>query len=103
MRISGSYHYVCEKTTVPLKKWVHGASTHDGKEVGSKASPGKVDFKTANTYVGAEYGDAVPDDGHDQYVGEIDEAYLANRAFSEKKIQELMVSTLSVEVTSSCQ
>ena len=36
------------------------ASTHDGKEVGSKAGPGKVDFKTANTYVGAGYGDAVP-------------------------------------------
>ena len=75
------------------------ASTHDGKEVGSKAGPGKVDFKTTNTYVGAGYGDAVPDDGHGQYVGEIDEAYLANRAFSEKEIQELMVSTLSVEVT----
>jgi hypothetical protein len=40
------------------------ASTHDGKDVGSKAGPGKVDFKTANTYVGAEYGDAVRDDGH---------------------------------------
>ena len=40
------------------------ASTHDGKEVGSKAGPGKVDFKTANTYVGAECGDAVRNDGH---------------------------------------
>ena len=57
------------------------ASTHDGKEVGSKAGPGKVDFKTANTYVGAGYGDAVPDDGHGQYVGEIDEAYSGQSCF----------------------
>ena len=108
MRISGSYHYVCEKTALPLKKWVHVASTHDGKdmkifldgkEVGSKACPGKVDFNTANLYVGAESGGAVPDDDHGRYVGKIDEVYLANRAFSEKEIQELMASALSVEVT----
>ena len=33
MRISGSYHFVCEKTALPLKKWVHVASTHDGKDM----------------------------------------------------------------------
>ena len=75
------------------------ASAHDGKEVGSKAGPGKVDFKTANLYVGAESGGAVPDDDHGRYVGKIDEVYLANRAFSEKEIQELMASALSVEGT----
>jgi len=108
MRISGSYHFVCEKTALPLKKWVHVASTHDGKdmkiflngkEVGSKACKGEVDFNTANLYVGAESDGAAPDDDHGRYVGKIDEVYLANRAFSEKEIQELMASALSVEVT----
>jgi len=84
------------------------ASTHDGKdmkiflngkEVGSKACKGEVDFNTANLYVGAESDGAAPDDDHGRYVGKIDEVYLANRAFSEKEIQELMASALSVEVT----
>ena len=78
MRISGSYHFVCEKTALPLKKWVHVASTHDGKdmkiflngkEVGSKACKGEVDFNTANLYVGAESDGAAPDDDHGRYVG----------------------------------
>ena len=103
MRISGSYHFVCEKTALPLKKWVHVASTHDGKdmkiflngkEVGSKACKGEVDFNTANLYVGAESDGAAPADDHGRYVGKIDEVYLANRAFSEKEIQELMASAL---------
>ena len=50
MRISGNYHYVCEKTALPLKKQVHVAS-HDGKEAGSKAYSGKIDFNKANLYV----------------------------------------------------
>ena len=108
MRISGSYHFVCEKTALPLKKWVHVASTHDGKdmkiflngkEVGSKACKGEGDINTSNLYVGAESDVAAPDDDHGRYVGKIDEVYLANRAFSEKEIQELMASALSVEVT----
>ena len=106
MRISGTYHFVCDKNKLPLKEWIHVASTHDGKdmkiflngkEVGSKVCPGKIDFNTANFYVGAESDGGGPDDDHGRWVGKIDEVYVANRAFSEKEIQELMNSALSVE------
>jgi hypothetical protein len=107
MRISGSYHYVCEKKPLPLKEWVHVASTYDGKdmkiflngkEVGSKSCKGKIDFNGANFYVGAESDGGQPDDDHGRFVGRIDEVYVANRAFSEKEIQELMTSALPVEL-----
>ena len=70
----------------------------NGKEVGSKSCKGKIDFNGANFYVGAESDGGQPDDDHGRFAGRIDEVYVANRAFSEKEIQELMISALLVEL-----
>ena len=46
----------------------------------------------------AESDGGQPDYDHGLFAGMIDEVYVANRGFSEKEIQELMISASPVEL-----
>jgi len=55
-----------------------------------------VNLNDVNFYVEAKSDGDRPDNSHGQFMGRIDDVYVANYAFSEKEIQELMNSVLPV-------
>jgi hypothetical protein len=105
-RIGGTYHPIGSDDDVPLGEWVHAAATYDetsvrlymnGVLVGEEEWPGAIDLNTAKVFVGAECDDQEPDPTHGQFLGIIDEVVIANRAFSEVEIGELMETGLAVD------
>jgi len=105
-RISGTYHPVFSEEDVPLDEWVHAAATYDetmvrlymnGVLVGEGEWPGLIDVNTAKLFVGAESDGQQPDATHGRFFGRIDEVVVADRAFSEVEIGELMEAGLAVE------
>ena len=55
-----------------------------------------MNFNDVNFYVEAKSDGGRPDNSHYQFIGRIDDVYVASCAFSEKEIQELMNSVLPV-------
>jgi hypothetical protein len=105
-RIGGTYHPIFSEDDVPFDEWVHAAATYDetnirlfmnGVVVSEEEWPGAIDVNTANLYVGAESDGGGPDATHGRFLGRIDEVVVANRAFSEAEIGELMEAGLTVE------
>ena len=105
-RISGTYHPMQSPDPVPLGRWVHVSITYDGDTirmyvdgalVTEENAPGKIDINAANVYIGAESDGGQPDATHGRFRGLIDELIVANRAFSEDEINELMASGAAVE------
>jgi hypothetical protein len=105
-RISGTYHPIGSEEDVPLGEWVHAAATYDetmvrlymnGVLVNEEEWPGAIDLNDGNVYVGAESDGNQPDATHGRFLGRIDEVVVANRAFSEAEIGELMEAGLAVE------
>jgi hypothetical protein len=69
----------------------------DGKMVKEEKWPGTIDVNGANLYIGAESDGNNPDATHGRFAGLIDEVVIADRAFTEVEIGELMEAGASVE------
>ncbi len=105
-RISGTYHPLGSDEDFPLGRWAHAAATYDGemvrlyldgKMVKEEKWPGTIDVNGANLYIGAESDGNNPDATHGRFAGLIDEVVIADRAFTEVEISELMEAGASVE------
>ena len=105
-RISGTYHPLGSDEDFPLGRWAHAAATYDGEMVRlyldgqlvkEEKWPGTIDVNGANLYVGAESDGNNPDATHGRFAGLIDEVVIADRAFTEVEISELMEAGASVE------
>lgn len=106
-QISGTYRPVASPDPVPLNRWVHTAVTYDGdllrlyldgEVVTEEQWPGAITNNTANyLYVGIESAGTAPDATHGAFKGMIDEAIVANRAFSADEIKTYMEGSSAVE------